>query len=345
MERPEPQRSLPPPKAPKLASPYAEGLASQSIEGQIVERLMRGEADHVVADDLGIKLGVVVRLKAKARREGGLVFPGDERTEDARSRKTSVGKGKGPGKGHGKTKGMTLNLVKMPVPAPPYWWQDPNSPVWTNGRLLPSYSESAEGTLGALGPLDHRSYRAMTDAAARHGQTLKQYIDQRLVILRRIEAGEKPTDVALDLRVSPYVVYAVLSKVGRGRMDTLNARPLEARQPDPPPQAIQEPQPAPAPTAAPGRRTPPRSPEAAAKTAQAVRQMAAKKWGFASVQAYQGMRERVRDLRLQAIGPDEIAQRLDMPHLFVKVTLQSWRRDYGVTFPVVVLASGGVRAA
>ena len=84
----------------RLPSPYAENLTSQSLEGQIVERLLRGEADHVVADDLGVKLGALVRLKAKARREGGVRFPGDnETTGDARPWKTSAAKGKG--KGHG----------------------------------------------------------------------------------------------------------------------------------------------------------------------------------------------------------------------------------------------------
>ena len=314
----------------RLPSPFAEGLSAKSQEGQIIERLMRGEADHLVADDLGEQLGALVRLKAKARREGGLVFPGDEAKPkgDARPWKPSKPKGKS-----GAVKGKALDLPRMPIPPPPYWWEDPKSEVWTNPRLLPTYAESSKGSMAAVGPHDYRGYRTMSDAAARHNMTLGDYIRQRIEMVRRVEAGEKPTEVALDMRVSTYAVYSILSDVGRGRMVTLNARPLEAREPEPVGPDVREPKPAPAAR----RATPRRAPEAAERTAAAVRAIAAEKWGFANVAAYQQMREQVRDLRLGSVGPDEIARRLDMPRLFVKTTLQSWRREHGVEFPVLVL--------
>ena len=162
---------------------------------------------------------------------------------------------------------------------------------------------------------------------------MRQHIAQRLEILRRVEEGEKPTDLALALRVSPYVVYALLAKVGRGRMETLNARPLEPREPEPPPQAVQEPDPAPARRPAAPRRSPVRNPAAAEKTAQYVRERAAEKWGFASVESYQHMREQIRDLRLSGLGRSQIVDRLDMPVDFVKSVVQSWRREHGIVFP------------
>src|SRR5215831_12285205 len=64
----------PRPDVPKLQSPFAENLAAKSAEGQIVERALRGEALHHIADDLAVPLSTVTRLVARARREGGLVF-------------------------------------------------------------------------------------------------------------------------------------------------------------------------------------------------------------------------------------------------------------------------------
>jgi hypothetical protein len=320
------------PHEPKrLISPFAEGLAAKSQEGQIIERLMRGEADHVVADDLGVPLGAIVRLKRKAQREGGIEFPGDKQDGKGKPKawKTSVKPAS--------RKGVPLVMDRFPLPAPPYWWEDPQSPIWHNGRLLPNMSESADGTLAAVGPNDYRTYATMTQAAERNGLTLRQYIARRVDILRRVAKGEKPVDIAISLRSSAHVVYGLLAKVGQSRMETLNARPLpeppKAIEPEPPPQAVREREAAPRPAAAPPRRAPARSADAAAKTAQFVRERAAERWGFANVESYLHMREQVRDVRLTGIGATEIADRLDMPLLFVKGAIQSWRREYGVVFP------------
>jgi hypothetical protein len=200
-----PEGRIEPPREPKrLTSPFSEGLVSASVEGQIVERILKGEADHVVADDLGIKLGVITQLK-RAARLGGVVFPGD-----------GPAKGWKPVQPKGQRTSGKIATERFPVPSPPYWWEDPNSPVWDNGRLLPSYSETGDGTLAAVGPLDYRNYATMTSAAARHGITLRDYIAQRLEIIRRAEAGEMPPKIALDLKLSAYAVYSILAKIGRG---------------------------------------------------------------------------------------------------------------------------------
>jgi len=327
--RPGEQGRLPAPKPGKLPSPYAEGLSAKSLEGQIIERLMRGEADHLVADDLGVKLGDLVRLKAKARREGRLVFPGDDGTEakPGPAWKTSVKKG---GKAPGGKSGKVMNLARMPIPDPPYWWEDPNSPVWENPRLLPTYSEVAEGSLAAVGPLDHRNFRAMTAAAERHGLTLRQSIAQRFEILRRVNAGEKPVDIALAMRITPYPIYALLTKVGQGRMGAIMAAQgaTEARETGPLPQAVSRPSPPPVNP----RKGVRRPPEAAERTTQAIRARAAARWGFANVEAYENMREQIRDARLVGTGRSEIVKQFDMPMDFVKSVIQTWNKA-GVEFP------------
>src|SRR5579864_299715 len=218
----------------------------------------------------------------------------------------------------------------MPVPDPPYWWEDPNSPVWKNGRLLPAFSETGEGTMAALGPLDYRNWRVMNDAAARHGQTLRQYIAQRLEILRRVEAGEVPTAVALDLRISPYVIYALLTKVGRGRMTTLEEGARAAKSTAEPPQAVPQPKPAPA---AP-RKAPAGNPSAADPRTLSLRKRAAEMWGFASLESYEQMRQQVIDLRLSGKARLDIVRELDMPLAFVKSVVQTYRKRGGAGFPV-----------
>ena len=318
----------------RLTSPYAEGLSAKSLDGQIVERLLRGEADHVVADDLGVGLGVIVRLKAKARREGRIVFPGDG-DEKPKAWKTSVKKDAAKGK-------RKLNLAKLPVPDPPYWWEDPNSPVWDNPRLLPSYAESADGTLGALGPHDYRNYRTMELAAARHGLTMRQHMAQRAEIVRRIGAGERPTFVALDLRVSGYAVYSLLSKIGRGRMETLNALADFEGADEPEPEALPEDVPEPetpsatAPDPAPpvlDDEPPPDVPSPHAASALAAKKLAAARWGFESLEAYEAMRVRVRELRLRGWHSLQIEAATGQSKMFVKAAIQFWRKEQGVVFP------------
>ena len=153
----------------------------------------------------------MVALKRKARKEGGLAFPGDElQAKPGRPKKSPL-------------KGRTLNA--MPVPPGPWWWEDPESPVWDNHHLLPSLSEKSHGSMAAIGPHDVKTYRTMELAAARHGMTMRDYIARRLDIVHRVEVrGEKPTDVALDTRMSTYKVYDLLTKIGRGRMHTYAER-------------------------------------------------------------------------------------------------------------------------
>jgi transposase len=272
----------------RLTSPFAESLVSTSLEGQIIERALRGEADHIIAADLGIGLGVVVRLKRKARTEGRVVFPGDEAKPKA--------KGSPP---------KSRKLEGVPIPPPPWWWEDPASPVWENPSLLPGLSASAAGSMAAMGPHDSRGFKTMAQAAARRGMTLQAYIAQRYEILRRVEGlGELPTKVAIDLKVSPYVVYALLESIGRPRMGAVIKGAAPAKD----------------------RRSPDYLPAVLAKARGAAH------WGFANIAAYDQMREEIRDLRMGGVMVREISERLDMPTEFVKTTVQHWRR-HGARFP------------
>jgi hypothetical protein len=314
--------------APKrLPSPFSEGLAARTVEGQIVERALRGESDHAIAADLGVKLGLVVQLKRKARKEGGLTFPGDEQVQKFKAKSKASKKGR--------------KLHALPVPPGPWWWEDPDSPVWENHHLLPSLSEKAHGSMAAIGPHDVKTYRTMELAAARHNMTLRAYIAQRLEIVRRVELrGERPTEVAIDMRVSAYAVYGVLSKVGRGRMETVNATAaaLAEMEPEAPPhQPTPESPPAAAPAAAQAHAVeePPPMPEGGphAASALAAKKLAAARWGFPDVTTYEHARVRVRDFRLKGWHPMQIEKAVGQPKDFVKATLQYWRREQGVTFP------------
>jgi len=337
----EQQRALPPPqKGPKhLTSPFAEDLSAASTEGQIVERLMRGEAVGSVAVDLGVSVALVERLMRTARREGGVVFPGDELAKA--NKKAAQSKG---GKSRAGSK-----LVGVPVPPPPYWWEDAASPVWLNPNLLPVFSEKTDGTMAGVGPMDRRSFKVMADAAARHGMTLQAYVSQRIDILQRVERGEKPSDIALALGIMPYGVYGVLNKVGRGRMQMLMAAgappepipasPVDEQPPEPEP-APEPPPAAPEPDPEPVQPEPDPEPVQARvgststreASAHASRVAAAAKFGFADVEAYEHARSRVRQLRLTGMAPAHIANRLDQPYRFVKNALDHWR-DQGQKWP------------
>jgi hypothetical protein len=305
-------RVAPPKEPPRLASPFAKDLVATSVEGQIVERALRGEADYVIADDMGVKLGLVVRLKAKARREGGVTFPGDDGAKPKAATKPKTSR-----------KGIKQTFA-MPVPPPPYWWEDPQSPVWHNPRLLPALSENSTGTMAGIGPTDTRSFATMLRAAERRGMTLRQYVAQRLEIVRRVDAGEVPMAVADALRLQGAEVYGLMTKVGRGRMETMNARPLPA---EPVPEPIQEAEPEPVQAKA-GK------PHYREASAVAARTAAAAKWGFADMSGYLHARDRVRELRLQGLAPAVIASRMGQPYRFVKNALDYWR-DEGVAWPAI----------
>jgi hypothetical protein len=312
------------PAAPKrLASPFTEDLKSASAEGQIIERALRGEASASIAADLGSSVGLVERLKNKARKEGGLEFPGDAIVKPGNAKTKSKAKGD-PRKGR--------KLEGVPIPPPPYWWEDPASPIWDNPKLLPTLSVKAEGSMAGIGPLDSRSHTTMSNAAARHNMTLRQYIAQRYEVLRRIDAGEKPVKVSIDMRISAFQVYGLLAKVGRSLMSeaqsahyAAEAKALLGRDDE-----AQEPTPEPVkasllPPSKPGNKNGPAS-------AQAARIIAAKKWGFKSLEAYEASRIEVRDLRLKGHGPKAIAEQMKQSVEFVRAAMSYWR-GLGVEWP------------
>lgn len=310
------------PEPARLEAPTPP-LVMASQEGQIIERIMLGEAPHAVADATGVRLGVVMRLMRAARREGGVVFPGDD--DPGAARPTKSGKARKT-----KTKVKPKKFRPARVPDPPYWWEDPNSPIWDDPEDLPTQADDPKGSMAAMGPIDRRSYSTMKRAAEAHGMTLRQYMAQRFEIVRRVEAGETPTKVAIDLRVVPYTIYGLLARIGRSRMDTLNARPLPT--PSDGPEPGSEP---PAATAL--RQTPETAQEAASGDLRVLsaRKLAAARWGFESIEAWDAMRIRVRDFRMRGWPPSQIADALHTDPQFVKATLQYWRREQGVTFPNV----------
>lgn len=335
--RMEPQVARVVPSEPRrLTSPYAEGLRAQSPEGQIVERALRGEGVHTIAADLGVKLIIVTRTLEKARKEGGVVFPGDG----------NPGKGKAAKK---RVAGARYNAAgrriaePWPVPPPPYWWEDPNSPVWEDPTSLPPQVAKAPPGPAGFGPLDRRSYATTLNAAKRKGHTMRDHMAQRWDILRRINAGETPTEVALALGIVPYSVYGLLSAIGQSRMTMAVAAQREAEEraasePEPPPTPPHQEEPESPSVAAPGppeasAEIPP-TPEHRQASAHAARELAAHKWGFVSVEAYDHTRLRVRHLRMQGMAPALIAQRIGQPHKFVKNALDFWR-DTGVQWPPI----------
>ena len=120
---------------PRLASPFAENLTAASVDGQVVERALRGEPPHVIADDMGVKLGMVTRLMAQARRHG-VVFPGDDRARPGATvplAKTSANptvrqvQGNAAKAGVFKKAAESRRAFRALVPDPPYWREDPQS--------------------------------------------------------------------------------------------------------------------------------------------------------------------------------------------------------------------------
>lgn len=334
-------RIMPPGAPPRLPSPFTEGLAARTAEGQIIERALRGESDHAIAADMGVKLGLVVQLKRKARKEGGLVFPGEQLERKPAGR---------PAK-------KKRKLHAMPVPPGPWWWEDPESPVWDNHHLLPSLSEPAHGSMAAIGPHDVKTYRTMELAAARHNMTLRTYLARRQEIVQRVEVrGEKPTDVAIDVRMSAYKIYDLLTKIGRGRMHTYAERAKTLAEidatdglgaslaPTYPGATASPPTAAPEAAAADAIGKPPPTAQGQA-SALAARKLAAARWGFESVEAYEQMRVRVRDFRLRGWHPMQIEKAVGQDKHFIKAALQYWRREQGMTFPPAPFKLKGRAAA
>lgn len=180
-------------KAP-VAAPALKAISS---DGQIVERALRGEAPADIAASLRIDIEVVFRLMERARKEGGVAFPGDE-----------------TGRNHSKASKLMKSIRGRPTaPKPPYWWEDPQSPVWDNPGLLPGVL-NAKGSMAAIGPMSAQAHKAMSFAAARRGVTLRQQVAERAQIVARVKAGERPVAVADDMRWQAFNVYGLLAQVG-----------------------------------------------------------------------------------------------------------------------------------
>jgi hypothetical protein len=187
-EKPEPPTPL-----------LGDRLTATSTEGQIIERALRGETPKRIADSLGIHVEVVFRLQAKARAEGQIVFPGDERGAN-----TSTA-----------SKFMRRVNGKMKVPkSGPWWWQDEASPVWDNSSLLPAQVDNSTRTIAFVGPTSSMSFRIMEAAANRRGQTLRQYVAQRYDVVQRVKGGQAPSQVARDLVMPEHAVYGILTQCG-----------------------------------------------------------------------------------------------------------------------------------
>jgi hypothetical protein len=190
-------------------------FASASREGQIVEALLRGESVTTVAENFQVPRTVVDSLKHKARREGGLVFPSD------RPRGVNWGRSKSS-----RSKPQ-FHQVRMPVPPPPYWWENPESPIWDNRFLLPGRSAPARGSMAAVGPLDRMVFVVMETAATRRGITLREYIRRRREAVRLVLSGIKPNEAAKLVGESPHIVSALLVQVGHGIMATARSLQME----------------------------------------------------------------------------------------------------------------------
>jgi transposase len=164
---------------------------------------MRGESVKAISESTGIAASVIEAYKAKARREARLVFPTDKRKA-----KPCGGKGK--------------KRARMPLPAPPWWWENPNNPLWETPYLLPGHSANPAGTLAALGPNDRLSFAVMTAAANKRGITLNRYIARRIEIVDRVvRRGQSVNAAAKAVGEAGHYASAMLNHVGQGVMDRL----------------------------------------------------------------------------------------------------------------------------
>ena len=189
----------PAPAVNGAAKANGDGLKASSDEGKIVERLMRGETPKAVAQDAGIHIEVVWRLMRKARIEGGVVFPGDDKKPGANKSKAS--------------KFMQRVNSAMPAPPPPWWWEDDNSPIWDNGKLLPSRCDT-RGSMANIGPMSIMAFNGMTLAATRRGMSLRQYVAMRADVVRRAQAGEPPLAIVKALNQRADLIYTILASAG-----------------------------------------------------------------------------------------------------------------------------------
>jgi hypothetical protein len=276
---------------PRLTSAVGEKLSATSLEGKIVERALRGESVDAIVWNTEASPDYVERVLRKARRVGGIVFPGDDAKPATKAKKKPPASRK-PAK-----------FAPAPAPKPPYWWEDPASPIWDNPSLLPSMAER-EASLSGVGPTDTRGFATMTKAAKEHGLTLRQYIARRLDIIARTERGEAPVAIshALKLR-TPSEVYGLLARVGRNRLRVM----LEAAAAEP---ELAKPEPAP----------PTIDPRGLSNKVDAAR-----RWGFESLEDYEACRARVRELRLRGVAPAHIAHLVGQPWKFVRNTLDTYR--------------------
>lgn len=181
-----------------------DGMVSASGEGQIVERVLQGSTPKAVAQSLGLDVEVVYKLMDRARK-AGVVFPrdGDKRVKTNRSKASPF---------------MRRVLTRLPTPPQPWWWEDPDSPIWDNGDLLPT-GMMAEKSFALIGPQTTQNFKTMTATASRQGITLRRYVALRAEVVRRAKEGQAPTRIAHDLRQPEFRIYGVLSQVGYSATD------------------------------------------------------------------------------------------------------------------------------
>jgi hypothetical protein len=96
----------------------------------------------------------------------------------------------------------------------PFWFEDPDSPVWDNPALLPSRVDVNHRSFAFAGPTSLLTFRMMESTAKRNGKTLRQYVAQRWEVAQRVLAGESPTRVAASMRLPEHFIYGVLAQVG-----------------------------------------------------------------------------------------------------------------------------------
>jgi hypothetical protein len=182
------------PKPPPLLN-----LVASSAEGQIVERTLRGETPKAVADSLGINIEVVYSIQARARREGQVTFPGDDRGANLSKASPLMKKVNG--------------AMRAPAKGP-FWFEDPDSPIWSNPHLLPARVDVSRRSFAFAGPTSMLTFRMMESTAKRNGKTLRQYVAQRWEVAQRVLAGEAPTRVAASMSLPEHFIYGVLVQVG-----------------------------------------------------------------------------------------------------------------------------------
>jgi hypothetical protein len=191
-----------------------QAYVSASMEGRIVERALRGESVRSISEDTGIAASLIEKLKEKARREGRVIFPSDKPREKQKPKPTG---------------GRYQKRPQMPLPEPPWWWEDPASPLWESPWLLPGHTAAPDGTLAVIGPNDRQGFAVMTKAAEKRGMSLRQYVAMRKELFRRVlEDGETVKAAALALGEEPHACGALLARAGQGIMQRIMDRQVAA---------------------------------------------------------------------------------------------------------------------